>query len=180
MKEIETKVLDVDKSDIEKKLNDLKAHKISDNTLVVDWYGPKGLTHNGDDPYFLRVRSYGNKKIEITCKWNKKISGKTVQCDEVDVLVDDHNKTKVFFEAIGLENYAHQEKKRTSWKLGSVQFDLDIYPKMPPFLEIEAPSEKEIDVAIKKLNLQNNETWNDGEKSLIEKKYKLNWRDMRF
>ncbi len=180
MKEIETKVLEVDPKIIEKKLYGFNAEKISDDILVVDWYGPKGITHNGDDPYFLRVRSYGNEKIEITCKWNKKIIGKTVQCDEVDLLVDSHDKSKALFEAIGLENYAHQEKKRTSWKLGNARFDLDTYPKMLPFLEIEAESEKDIDEVIKKLNLENNETWNDGEKSLIEKKYKLNWSDMRF
>lgn len=180
MQGIETKVLEVDKKEIEKKLNVLKANKISDDMLVVDWYGPKGLTHKGDDPYFLRVRSYSTGKIEITCKWNKKIVGKTVQCDEVDILVDSHDKTKVLFESIGLENYAHQEKKRSSWKLEDVQFDLDTYPGMPPFLEIEAESEKDVNRAIKNLNLKNNLTWNDGEKSLIEKKYKLNWRDMRF
>ena len=104
MQEIETKVLGVDKNEIEKKLNRLKADKISDGMLIVDWYGPKGITHNGDDPYFLRVRSYGNKKIEVTCKWNKKIVGKTVQCEEVDLLVDNHNKARALFEAIGLEN----------------------------------------------------------------------------
>ena len=180
MQEIETKILGVDKNEIEEKLNRLKADKISDGMLIVDWYGPKGITHNGDDPYFLRVRSYGNKKIEVTCKWNKKIVGKTIQCEEVDLLVDNHNKARALFEAIGLENYAHQEKKRTSWKLGNVQFDLDIYPKMFPFLEIEAESEKDIDEAIKNLDLENHETWNDGEKSLIEKKYKLNWSDMHF
>jgi hypothetical protein len=33
---------------------------------------------------------------------------------------------------------------------------------------------------IKKLGLEGNETWNDGEKTLIENKYGLNWSDMRF
>ncbi len=182
MHEIETKVLEVDAKKIEKTLKSLGAKEIQNTRLVVDWYGPKEITHNGDDPYFLRVRSYSSShgKIEVTCKWNKKISGKTVQCDEVDLLVDSHDKTKSLFESIGLENYAHQEKKRISWKLGKVQFDLDIYPGMPAFLEIEAGSEQEVNNMIKKLNLENHETWNDGERTLIENKYKLKWPDMRF
>jgi len=180
MHEIETKVLEVDKKEIEKKLKILKAKKISEDMLIVDWYGPKGLTHKGDDPYFLRVRSYSTGKIEVTCKWNKKTTSNAVQYDEVNVLVDNHNKTKSLFESIGLENYAHQEKKRVSWKLGNVQFDLDTYPEMPAYLEIEAESEKEIKKMIKKFDLGNYETWNDGERTLIEGKYKLNWSDMRF
>ena len=51
---------------------------------------------------------------------------------------------------------------------------------MPSYLEIEAGSEKEITDMIKKLNLEKNMTWNDGERTLIKGKYKLNWFDMRF
>jgi adenylate cyclase class 2 len=180
MKEIETKVLEVEEKEIEKKIKTLKAKKISKDLLVVDWYGPKGLTHKGDDSYFLRVRSYSKGKIEVTNKWNKKIVGNTVQCNEVDVFVDSHEKMKSLFESIGLENYAHQEKKRVSWKLGDIRFDLDVYPGMPAFLEIEARSEKEVNNVIKKLSLEIQETWNDGERTLIQNKYKLNWSDMRF
>ena len=87
---------------------------------------------------------------------------------------------KMLFEAIGLVCYAHQEKKRISWRLENVQFDLDTYPKMPAYLEIEASSEKEIAEMIKKLNLSDKFTWNEGEKTLIEGKYKIYWCDMRF
>jgi len=135
MKEIETKVLEIDEIKIKKILKSLGAKEIQDIGLVVDWYGPKGLTHNGDDPYFLRVRSYSTGKIEVTCKWNKKIVGKTVQCDEIDLSVDSHKKTESLFEVLGLENYAHQEKKRVSWRLGNVQFDIDTYPEMPLILK---------------------------------------------
>ncbi len=48
------------------------------------------------------------------------------------------------------------------------------------YLEIEAGSEKEITDMIKKLNLDKNQTWNDGERTLIKEKYKLNWFNMRF
>ena len=180
MHEIETKILEIDVNSLIEKLKKIGAEKIQEVMLIVDWYGPKGLTHDGDDSWYLRVRSYGNGKIEVTCKWNKKIIGNTVQGNEVNVLVDSHEKTGTLFESIGLENYAHQEKKRISWKLDNVQFDLDTYPSMPAYLEIEAGSEKEINDMIKKLNLEHYETWNDGERTLIKEKYKLDWFNMSF
>ncbi len=96
------------------------------------------------------------------------------------MLVEDHAKMKLLFESIGIVPYAHQEKKRVSWSLGEVQFDLDTYPDMLPYLEIEAGSEEEINSLIEKLDLKGHDTWNDGERTLIEGKYKLNWSDMWF
>jgi adenylate cyclase class 2 len=180
MQEIETKILDVNVEEIKNKLNSLGAKEIQKTRLVVDWYGPKGLTHDGDDPWFLRVRSYTNGNIEVTCKWNKKIIGNSTQGNEINVLVDNHEKMGLLFESIGLEHYAHQEKDRISWVLGSVQFDLDTYPSMPSYLEIEVKDEKDINQMIKKLNLEKNETWNDGERTLIKGKYKLDWFNVRF
>ena len=84
------------------------------------------------------------------------------------------------FDELDLEKYGHQEKERVSWKLQNVQFDLDIYPNMLPFLEIEAGSEEEINEIIQKLDLKNNQTWNDGERTLIKEKYNLDWFNMRF
>ena len=51
---------------------------------------------------------------------------------------------------------------------------------MPPYLEIEATSEKEISEIMEKLELNNHKTWNDGERSLIKGKYNLNWFEMYF
>jgi adenylate cyclase class 2 len=116
----------------------------------------------------------------VTCKWNKQLIGNVTKGNEINVLVDDHMKMGALFEVIGLENYAHQEKKRISWKLNENQFDLDTYPGMQSYLEIEGTSEENINDMIKKLGLEGNETWNDGEKTLIEGKYKLNWSNMRF
>jgi adenylate cyclase class 2 len=180
MKEIETKVLEVEKESIEKKLIALGAKEIQNTRLVVDWYGPKGLTHDGDDPWFLRIRTYSNGKSEVTLKTIVGVLGVSRECKEVNFTVSDPQQAGYLLEDLNLEKYAHQEKDRVSWKLNNMQFDLDTYPGMPSYLEIEAGSEKEITDMIKKLNLEKNMTWNDGERTLIKGKYKLNWFDMRF
>ena len=179
MYEIETKILEVDADFITEKLNRLGAEKIQDVMLKVDWFSLPDLVKE-NHPWYLRVRSYSSGKTEITWKGKPEITGTVRKVEEINILVDDHEKTKMLFKALGLVCYAHQEKKRMSWRLNNAQFDMDTYPKMPTYLEIEAENEKEIIDMIKKLGLEKFQTWNNGEKKLIIEKYKLDWFDMRF
>lgn len=179
MHEIETKVLEVDTKSLIKNLEALGAEKIQEVVLTVDWFSAPDFDKD-HQPWFLRVRSYSTGKIEVTWKGKHQVEGAVRKVPEVNLNVESHEKMKLLFESVGLVCYAHQEKKRVSWKLNNIQFDLDTYPKMPAYLEIEAPSEKEISEMVKKLNLSEHQTWNDGEKTLIEGKYKINWCDMRF
>lgn len=179
MYEIETKVLEVNVKKVIQDLENLGAEKIQDAMLKVDWFSlPDLLKEN--HPWYLRVRSYDSIKTEITWKGKPKIVGAVRKIEEINVLVDDHKKTKMLFESLGMVCYAHQEKRRISWKLGNVQFDMDTYPGMPAYLEIEAGSEKEVIEMVKKLDLEKFQTWNEGERTLIEQKYKLDWNNMRF
>ena len=63
--EIETKVLDIDEKTIKINLFSFGAEKVGENRLVVDWYRTKGIK-NGEDKWFLRIRSYSNEKHEVT------------------------------------------------------------------------------------------------------------------
>ena len=148
--------------------------------MVVDWFGPKGLTHKGDDPWYLRVRSYSDGKIEVTWKSKSKVLGIARSQKEINFTVSDKQSVFDLFTNLDLELYAHQEKDRTSWKYKNWQFDLDKYPNMPVYLEIESQSEAGIMEAIKLLNLENFKTSSEGETNLIQNIYKLNWSNMRF
>lgn len=180
MHEIETKVLDVNKEEIVQKLKSLGAKEIQNVRLIVDWYGPTGLTHSGDDPWYLRVRSTGEGKNEVSFKSLPKITGNTRHSDEVNINVSDAELAGKLLENIGLENYAHQEKDRTSFALKDWNFDLDQYPGMPAYLEIEGKTHEHVQEAIKLLNLENHGSVGEGERVLIKEKYGLNWFDMRF
>ena len=94
--------------------------------------------------------------------------------------VGEPEKLADLFEELGLEEYAHQEKDRTSFTLKNWQFDIDEYPGMPAFLEIEGNSEEEVKKAIKLLSLEDNRTWAQGERTLIQDVYKLDWYNMKF
>ena len=178
--EIETKVLDIDEKAIIKKLISLGAQKIQEIRLIVDWYGPKGLTHRGDDPWFLRIRSYSDGKNEVTWKPISEILGTARKHKEINFLIEEPEKLSDLFEELAIEKYAHQEKDRISFSYKDWKFDIDQYTKMPVFLEIEGESEEHVKEAMKILSLENNRTWADGERTLIDKIYKLDWFNMKF
>jgi adenylate cyclase class 2 len=90
-----------------------------------------------------------------------------------------HAMSDLFLE-LGLELYAHQEKNRLSYKLKNWSFDIDRYPKMPAYLEIEGKSEKHVQQAIKLLGLEKYRKTAEGERVLIQKEYGLDWYEMRF
>jgi adenylate cyclase, class 2 len=179
MQEIETKVLEVNVEEIKKKLKSLGAKEIQNTRLTIDWYSLKGLKNN-DHPWYLRVRKTSDGKSEISWKSIEKFVGNTRQSEEININISDFEKSKSLLEAIGLQNYAHQEKDRVSFVLEDWNFDLDKYPGMPAYLEIEGKSEKNVGEAIKLLELQKHEALSQGETKLIKERYGLNWNNMRF
>ncbi len=179
MHEIETKVLEVNVEEVKEKLKSIGAEETQNTRLVVDWYSPKGIQNN-QHPWYLRIRTTSDGKNEVTWKSLPKITGNTRHSDEVNLNVPDASAMKKLFESIDLENYAHQEKDRVSFKFQDWSFDLDKYPGMPAYLEIEGKSHEHIQEAIKLLNLESHRSVGEGERILIEKEYKLNWLDMRF
>jgi adenylate cyclase class 2 len=177
--EIETKVLEVDREVIAEKLRMLGAQETQNVRLRVDWYCPADVTAN-NHPWYLRVRSFGTHKAEISWKSLPKIIGNTRHSDEITVPVSDFETAKSILGALGLVNYAHQEKDRLSFRYKDWNFDIDQYPEMPCYLEIEGNSHEHVNEAIKLLELTSHESISEGERKLIEEKYKLNWNDMRF
>ncbi len=170
--------MEVNVDDIKNKMAKLQAELVLDTRLTVDWYGTSADIKA--QPWFLRVRTSREDKAEITWKSLPAIVGNTRQSQEINLQVSDIEKAKAFIEAIGLNHYAHQEKDRVSWQYKDWRFDLDQYPGMPAYLEIEGTSQGHIAEAIALLGLQNHQSLAEGERRLIEERYKLDWTNMQF
>jgi len=81
---------------------------------------------------------------------NGKTNDKTME--EIEIEVNDFEKTADFLSKIGLKEKFYEENKRIRYQLDDIEFDIDFWPQLEPYLEIEAPSWKEIERAIKLLN----------------------------
>jgi predicted adenylyl cyclase CyaB len=116
----------------------------------------------------------------VTWKAKSEILGTARKHKEINFEIEEPEKLTDLFSEIGLEQYAHQEKYRTTYKFKDWQFDIDEYPEMPAFIEIEGTSEEHVKEAMKLLGIENNKTWAEGERTLIQNIYNLDWYKMNF
>lgn len=133
--ELEAKFLRIP-SDIRERLLAMGAKCVSPERLMrrknLDTPDLKLMEVNG----WIRVRDEGGK---VTLSY-KQVSDRTLTgTKEVSLVVDSFDATCQFLDAIGFVAKSYQETKRESWELDGVQIEIDTWPWIPSYLEIEAP-----------------------------------------
>lgn len=63
---------------------------------------------------------------------------------EVCLEVNDYNDAVLLLQSLGLKIKAQQETLREEWRLNDVELDIDTWPWLPTFVEIEGPSETSV------------------------------------
>ena len=170
MKEIEVKILGIDVNHVRAKLADLGAEKTFDGLLKVRYFDtPDGEIRKKGD--LLRVREYEGEKVEITHKTNKRVENGLKIYDEQNVQAEDFEEATEMFKELGFEVTTYYEKKRAVFKLEGAEIVIDEYPKIPPFVEIEAENEDLIEKLIEKLELTENERSSQTINGLLKEKY---------
>lgn len=140
MKEIEIKILGIDRSAIEERLIFIGAKKVFDDKIHAFYYDfpDNAIKRSG---CALRLRKEGPKSV-LTLKKNiENTEAKTREEHEIEV--SDFNDMKYLLETLGLNAWLEMKKHRTSYELKGVHFELDTYHDaynyIPQFLEIEGP-----------------------------------------
>lgn len=72
---------------------------------------------------------------------------------EIEVEVSDFETTNELLEKMGYFNKGYQENKRIQYEFNNVEIDIDSWPLIPSYLEIEGQSEKEVTDMLKLLNI---------------------------
>lgn len=86
----------------------------------------------------VRVRDEGD---QVTCTYKHVAADGKDSMHEIEFTVSSYESAVEFFKAIGLVVYTEQETKRETWQLGDVKIELDEWPWLPQYIEIEGPSE---------------------------------------
>jgi adenylate cyclase class 2 len=148
--EIEAKWLSIDFVGFRKTLKNAGAVLVQPERLMVRKvfdYPDMRLEKIGG---WVRVRDEGNK---ITMSY-KQLNDRTLHgTKEINIVVSDFNDACDFLKSIGLKSYSYQETKRESWKLSEVEVELDSWPWIPSFVELEAQTKEELLEAARKLSL---------------------------
>ena len=144
--EYELRVLEIEPKSIINRLEELGANKIGD-------FEQKRYVYNlnpAQDGKWIRLRTNG-KKTTLTYK---DIVRNTIDgTKEIEVEVSDFEITNELLEKMGYFNKGYQENKRIQYEFNNVEIDIDSWPLIPSYLEIEGQSEKEVTDMLKLLNI---------------------------
>lgn len=180
-KEVEVKFLEIDEKAVSKKLKQLGAKDEGTDLLKETIFYDKGGIFKKEYK-FARIRKSATKSFLAYKQHHSK--GKDLKIvdnvNEVEFGVDNTNAARIFLEMLGLEAYRVQEKKRHSFLLGKVMIEVDTWPKIPAYLEMEGKSEKLPKTVAKKLGLSWKDAYFGSARDVIEKIYKIPVSDYRF
>jgi adenylate cyclase class 2 len=156
MREVELKILDIDVKNVKSKLKALGASCSGTHLMHINIFDyPDGrLLRNG---ILFRLRTSQGKTV-LTLKKHHS-SGKFKDSEETEMEVPD---VKSFVSILGSLGYVcaeEQEKRRTTYHVNGVEVEIDEYPGVPPYLEIEGPK-KNIEALVKKLGFRMSQTTN--------------------
>lgn len=139
MKEVEVKILNIDKHRIEESLQRLGAEKVFDGKVSAFFYDFKDSSLSKSHSV-LRLRQEGDANM-LTFK---KVLGKQGAkiAEESSVRVSDLSQIQKILESLGLSSIETTQKHRISYQLETAHFDIDSYMGqynfIPDFMEIEA------------------------------------------
>lgn len=131
--EIEERVLEVEVDKIIEKLNELNAVKAGEweqKRYVYD-FNPKRENE------WIRLRTNG----ETTTLTYKNIEENNIDgTKELEIEVSNFDDTNTMLNVLGYKSKAYQENKRIRYYLNDVEIDIDFWPLIPPYMEIEGKS----------------------------------------
>ncbi|MBY8855821.1 CYTH domain-containing protein [Nocardia sp. CA2R105] len=135
--EHEAKILDIDPDATERHIIDKGGRKLGQRFMRRYVYD---ITP-GDESKWIRLRDNGNG---ITLAVKHITSDAIDGTHEIEVSVDDFAATNELLELLGFTAKSYQETKRISFTLDGAQLEIDTWPRIPPYLEIEAATKQEV------------------------------------
>lgn len=122
---------------------------------------------------YLRLRKEGERS-ELILKWKDEDSRKDVKRErELSITIDETEWEEVrnVVEQTGLKRILIQQKKRTSYMCHplAIRFDIDTWPKLPPYLEVEGSDVEAISKGLELIGFSMDEALSISGKELFER-----------
>lgn len=145
--EFETRFLEINKEELISKLLKLGAVDKGEFKLKEEIFYDNDLIWLKQNK-FIRIRKKG-EKITLTYKHNQE--QKVDSAKEIEFEISSMDAASNFLNALDLIKYRVIEKYRHTFELEGVTFDIDTWPKIPVYVELEGNSVEEIKMVAEKL-----------------------------
>jgi len=171
--EFEVKILDINVLEITALLESLGARKIAERSMRRFVYDLEKTEFSCKS--WIRLRDDGEK----TTLTYKQVDSHAIDgTKEIEFNVASFELANDFLQKVGFLPTAYQENKRVHYLLNGVEIDLDYWPKIPPYLEVEAESAEKVESIVKKLGFEMSQTTSLDVGSVF-KKYGFNIHDFK-
>jgi adenylate cyclase class 2 len=168
--EIEVRFLEINKEELIGRLNELGAKDLGEDLLEEIIIYDKDLKWREEGGQLMRLRTRQGKTT-LTYKHHKEQSVNGTE--EIEFEVSDPKKAEALLERLGFVGYRHQQKKRHTYELDEVVFDIDTWPRIPTYVELEGPSEAKLKEADAQLGLDWKNAVFDNPRIVIEERYSV-------
>jgi len=169
--EYEIKVLEIDALTIKRKLAELNATFKGDFEQKRFVYDFKPIVSGK----WIRLRTNG-KKTTLTIKevTSKQVDGTR----ELEIAVDNFDSTHLILKELGYEERAYQENRRSSYSLNDCDIEIDTWPLIPTYMEIEGPSEEIVYETLALLGIDQEKATSLDVESIYNEIYNININDI--
>lgn len=175
-REVEVRFLDVNKDELITKIKSLGGEDFGElmleETIFYDFRDEWRENHK-----LVKIRD-NSKKVTVTYKHFMEVS--IDGTEEIEFEVSNKNSAKMFLEKCGLVAFREQQKLRHTFKLDEVIIDIDTWPKIPTYIELEGVDEKSIKQAANKLGLDWTNAVFETPGKVIEKRYNIPITTLRY
>lgn len=174
--EIEVRFLEVDKEALIERLHSLGAKDLGEQLLEekiiyeesTEWRTKRGA--------WLRLRTQSGTTC-LSYK-NRMGDGDAQVVEEIEFEVGDAGATEALLDRLGYKAYRNQQKMRHTFELGEVTIDIDTWPQIPTYVELEGPNEPTLKEAAAKLELDWSTVERRNPRRVIEEVYGIPVGDM--
>lgn len=140
--EIEATFLEINKDELRSKLRAAGAKLVRPEILM------RRVVFDISKHAFARVRDEGDR---IVLTYKNHHDNTLTGTEELNVEVSDYEQTIAILKACGLHAKSDEDSYRESWKLSNVEIDIDTWPWIPSYVEIEGETTSDVEAAASKL-----------------------------
>lgn len=116
---------------------------------------------------WARVRDEGDR---VTMSYKSAPPNAAIaDCFETELVIDSFERGVEFLTDLGMVRKSYQETRRESWVLDGVQCDIDTWPGIPTFIEVEAADEATVRRHVEALGFRWEDAWFGGVGVLYER-----------
>ncbi|MDE1869868.1 MAG: hypothetical protein KGH71_02675 [Candidatus Micrarchaeota archaeon] len=162
MLEIETKILDFDEKGLKGSLKAKRA-EFKGKYFFRRWIFD--LTKNKGEDEFIRLRTDG-KRVTLTYKFRKGTG--LDNTEEIETGIENFDDAAKLLSKVFSGGY-YQENTCEKWDFEGVEISLNLWPKIPPVLELEGDSEEKLIKVIEELGIKGKNIGNVGWSELYQR-----------